>query len=110
MDNCIFCKIANKEIQTSPVYEDDYTIAFNDLNPQAPVHVLVIPKKHFASLNELDDEKVMSALLNAVRKTVEKLGIKEYRTVINTGEGAGQTVFHLHMHILAGRPLLWPPG
>lgn len=110
MDNCIFCKIANKEIPTTPVYEDDDTIAFNDLNPQAPVHVLVIPKKHYASLNELDDSRVMSALLNAVRKTVEKLGIKEYRTVINTGESAGQTVFHLHIHILAGRPLLWPPG
>ena len=110
MDNCIFCKIANKEIPTTPVYEDDDTIAFNDLNPQAPVHVLVIPKKHYASLNELDDSRVMSALLNAVRKTVEKLGIKEYRTVINTGESAGQTVVHLHIHILAGRPLLWPPG
>ena len=110
MDNCIFCKIANKEIPTTPVYEDDDTIAFNDLNPQALVHVLVIPKKHYASLNELDDSRVMSALLNAVRKTVEKLGIKEYRTVINTGESAGQTVFHLHIHILAGRPLLWPPG
>ena len=110
MDNCIFCKIANKEIPTTPVYEDDDTIAFNDLNPQTPVHVLVIPKKHYASLNEFDDSRVMSALLNAVRKTVEKLGIKEYRTVINTGESAGQTVFHLHIHILAGRPLLWPPG
>lgn len=110
MDNCIFCKIANKEIPTTPVYEDDYTIAFNDLSPQAPVHVLVIPKKHFASLNELDDERVMSALLTAVRETTKKLGVSEYRTVINTGADAGQTVFHLHIHILAGRPLLWPPG
>ena len=110
MENCIFCKIANKEIPTTPVYEDDFTIAFNDLSPQAPVHVLVIPKKHFASLNELDDEKVMSALFNAVKETTKKLGISEYRTVINTGEGAGQTVFHMHIHILAGRPLKWPPG
>lgn len=110
MENCIFCKIANKEIPTTPVYEDEYTIAFNDLSPQAPVHVLVIPKKHYESLNELNDEKTMSALFNAVRETAKKLGIKEYRTVINTGKEAGQTVFHLHVHILAGRPLLWPPG
>ena len=110
MDSCIFCKIAKKEIPTEPVYEDEYTIAFNDLNPQAPVHVLVIPKKHYASLNELDDKEIMSALFGAVKNVVKKLGISEYRTVINTGESAGQTVFHLHIHILAGRPLKWPPG
>ncbi len=110
MDSCIFCKIAKKEIPTEPVYEDEYTIAFNDLSPQAPVHVLVIPKKHYASLNELDDKEIMSALFGAVKNVVKKLGISEYRTVINTGESAGQTVFHLHIHILAGRPLKWPPG
>lgn len=110
MDSCIFCKIAKKEIPTEPVYEDEYTIAFNDLNPQAPVHVLVIPKEHYASLNELDNKEVMSALFSAVKNVVKKLGISEYRTVINTGESAGQTVFHLHIHILAGRPLKWPPG
>lgn len=110
MENCIFCKIANKEIPSNFVYEDEYTVAFNDLSPQAPTHILVIPKKHFASLNELDDEKVMSALFKAVQNVTNKLGIKEYRTVINTGESAGQTVFHIHIHILAGRPLKWPPG
>lgn len=110
MEDCIFCKIANKEIPASLVYEDEYTVAFNDLSPQAPVHILVIPKKHYASLNELDDEKVMSALLTAVKNVVQKLGISEYRTVINTGESAGQTVFHLHIHVLSGRPLKWPPG
>ena len=110
MENCIFCKIANKEIPSNFLYEDEYTVAFNDLNPQAPTHILVIPKKHFASLNELDDEKVMSALFKAVQNVTKKLGIKEYRTVINTGESAGQTVFHIHIHILAGRPLEWPPG
>ncbi len=110
MENCIFCKIANKEIPSNLVYEDEYTVAFNDLSPQAPTHVLVIPKKHYASLNELDDEKLMSALLTAVKNVVTKLGITEYRTVINTGESAGQTVFHLHIHILSGRPLKWPPG
>lgn len=110
MENCIFCKIANKEIPSNLVYEDEYTVAFNDLSPQAPTHVLVIPKKHYASLNELDDAKLMSALLTAVKNVVTKLGITEYRTVINTGESAGQTVFHLHIHILSGRPLKWPPG
>ena len=110
MEDCIFCKIANKEIPASLVYEDEYTVAFNDLSPQAPVHILVIPKKHYASLNELDDEKIMSALLTAVKNVVQKLGITEYRTVINTGESAGQTVFHLHIHVLSGRPLKWPPG
>ena len=110
MEDCIFCKIANKEIPSALVYEDEYTVAFNDLSPQAPTHILVIPKKHFASLNELDEEKIMSALFVAVKNVVKKLNIKEYRTVINTGESAGQTVFHIHLHILAGRPLKWPPG
>lgn len=110
MDSCIFCKIVNKEIPAEFLYEDEYTVAFNDLSPQAPVHVLVIPKKHFASLNELDDEKVMSALFKAVQNVTKKLNIKEYRTVVNTGETAGQSVFHIHIHILAGRPLKWPPG
>lgn len=110
MEDCIFCKIANKKIPTEPVYEDENTIAFNDLNPQAPVHVLVIPKKHYASLNELDDEKNMAALLKAVKEVARKLGITDYRTVINTGKEAGQEVFHIHFHVLAGRPLKWPPG
>ena len=110
MNDCIFCKIVNGEIPSNFIYEDECTVAFNDLSPQAPVHVLVIPKKHYASLNELDDAKISAALFNAVREVTKKLGIKEYRTVINTGESAGQSVFHLHLHILAGRNLQWPPG
>lgn len=110
MENCIFCKIANKEIPSNLVYEDEFTAAFNDLNPQAPTHILIIPKKHYTSLNEVDDEKVMGALLNAVKETAKKLGITDYRTVINTGKGAGQEVFHIHLHMLAGRPFNWPPG
>lgn len=110
MEDCIFCKIAKKEIPSSIIYEDEYAVAFNDLNPQAPTHILVTPKKHFASLNDLDDEKTMSALFKAVKNVTTKMNINEYRTVINTGETAGQTVFHLHIHILAGRPLKWPPG
>ena len=110
MENCIFCKIANKEIPSNLVYEDEYTVAFNDLNPQAPVHILVIPKAHYASLNETDDKEILAALLNAVKEVTKKLGITDYRTVINTGKAAGQEVFHIHLHILSGRPLNWPPG
>lgn len=110
MDNCIFCKIALKEIPTSLVYEDDGVVAFNDLNPQAPTHILVIPKKHYASLNDVDDTALLGNLLNTVKKIAKKLGIKEYRTVINTGKEAGQEVFHLHIHLLSGRVMNWPPG
>ena len=110
MENCIFCKIANKEIHSQLLYEDEYTVAFNDLNPQAPVHILVIPKKHFSSLNELEDKTIMSALLHTVKQVTKKLSITDYRTVINTGKAAGQEVFHLHIHVLAGRPFNWPPG
>jgi histidine triad (HIT) family protein len=110
MDNCIFCKIAKKEIPTNLLYEDEKTVAFNDLNPQAPTHILVIPKEHFESLNELNDKEVMASLLNATKEVTKKLNITDYRTVINTGKGAGQEVFHIHLHILAGRPLKWPPG
>lgn len=110
MQDCIFCKIANKEIPSNFVYEDEDCVAFNDLNPQAPTHILVIPKKHYASLNELDDVKIMGALLNAVKNVTKKLNITDYRTVINTGEKAGQEVFHIHFHVLSGRPLNWPPG
>ncbi len=110
MQDCIFCKIANKEIPSNFVYEDEDCVAFNDLNPQAPTHILVIPKKHYASLNELDDVKIMGALLNAVKNVTKKLNITDYRTVINTGKKAGQEVFHIHFHVLSGRPLNWPPG
>lgn len=109
-EDCIFCKIANKEIPAALVYEDENVVAFNDLNPQAPVHVLVIPKKHYSSINEVTDKEVFAQLLYGVQSTVKKLGIKEYRTVINTGAAAGQTVFHIHVHILAGRDMTWPPG
>lgn len=108
--DCIFCKLANGEIPTQIVYEDEKVFAFNDMNPQAPVHILVIPKAHYVSLNELDDNELMGDLLNAVRKITQKLDIREYRTVLNTGKAAGQEVFHIHFHILAGRDMKWPPG
>lgn len=110
MTDCIFCKIANHEIPTNPVFENDKVIAFNDLNPQAPVHILVIPKEHVASVKDVKDLSVIQDLFDAVQKIVKQENITDFRTVINTGSEAGQTVFHLHIHILAGRPLLWPPG
>lgn len=109
--DCIFCKIANKEIKTEFILETDDYVSFKDVTPQAPFHALIIPREHFSSLNELKNVELMGKLLEGVQKTAEKLGIKEnYRTVINTGKGAGQAVFHVHIHILGGRPLNWPPG
>jgi len=109
--NCIFCKIANKEINSNLILETEDYVAFHDLNPQAPSHALIIPKKHISSLNQANDIELMGKLLTGARDVAEKLNIKDaYRLVINTGEGAGQTVFHIHIHILGGRPLNWPPG
>jgi len=111
---CLFCKIINRDIPASIVYEDDRMIAINDINPQAPVHVLVIPKRHIASLDELgpgDDglvgEVVRRAAAIAGQKGIARGG---YRTVFNTNRDAGQTVFHIHLHVLGGRSLAWPPG
>lgn len=101
MENCIFCKILNKEIPSEFVYEDDYCFAINDINPKAKHHILVIPKLHVASLNEIEDFDLVKHLFMAIRKINDKLGIKEFKTLINTGKGAGQEVFHLHIHILA---------
>ncbi|HIU87140.1 TPA: histidine triad nucleotide-binding protein [Candidatus Spyradomonas excrementavium] len=108
--NCIFCKIANGDIPVEPVWENEKVFAFKDANPQAPVHILVVPKDHYASLNELDDKNLMGELINGVKSAAKALGLKEYRTVLNTGESAGQTVFHIHFHVLSGRDFNWPPG
>ena len=110
MEDCIFCKIASKEIPAKLVYESENVVGFRDINPQAPTHILVVPKKHYASLNELDDISLLGELMNAVKEITKKLEIQEYRTVINTGKSAGQEVFHIHIHILAGRDMKWPPG
>ncbi len=109
-EECIFCKIANKEIPTELIYEDEKIAAFNDLNPQAPVHFLVIPKKHYDSLNSIESKEAFGDLFSVIPKITEKLGIKEYRTVVNTGKSAGQTVFHVHVHVMAGREFGWPAG
>lgn len=114
MTDCIFCKIVAGEIPADRVYEDDQVVGFRDLNPQAPTHVLMIPKKHIASLNELDqaDEVTIGHLFTAARQFAGQEGIAEagYRTVINCNDDGGQTVFHIHLHLLGGRRMTWPPG
>jgi histidine triad (HIT) family protein len=111
---CIFCKIANKEIPTKVVLEEDDLIAFHDTNPQAPTHVLIIPKRHIVGMREAspEDEAVLGKILLAARKVAAATGIEEsgFRTVVNSGPNAGQTVFHLHVHVLGGRAMAWPPG
>ena len=109
----IFKKIIDKEIPDDIVYEDDLCMAFKDVAPQAPVHILVIPKKEIVSLAEADDDDaaVLGHLLVTVKKIAAEQGLDSgYRTIINTGEGGGQTVFHLHVHLMGGRNLRWPPG
>jgi histidine triad (HIT) family protein len=110
----IFEKILNKEIPCQPIYEDDHTLAFHDIAPQAPVHILIIPKKKFVNVNDLNDEdaEAVGKVLVAAKKIAQKLDLdkKGYRLVFNNGEGAGQTVFYMHCHLLAGRSLSWPPG
>ena len=109
MTDCIFCKIANGEFNTEFIYEDDNVVVFKDINPVAPVHLLAVPKKHIESLNGLNDKELITDLFFADKQACKKLNIKEFRTVINTGKSAGQEVFHLHIHIISGRPLDWPP-
>lgn len=99
-NNCIFCKIINGDFGTEFVYENEDVVVFKDINPKAPVHLLVVPRVHVASLNELEDEKIMAELLKAVKAVTQKIGLKSYKTLINTGKEAGQEVFHLHVHIL----------
>ena len=112
--DCLFCKIAAGTIPSEKVYEDDHALAFRDLKPQAPTHVLVIPKEHLDSLNDASqsDQALLGHLLRLVPKIANQLGIAEsgFRTVINTGGDGGQSVDHLHLHLLGGRPLTWPPG
>lgn len=114
MADCIFCKIANKEIPSEIVYEDDNIIAFKDANHQAPVHILFIPKKHIESLNDLseEDSALIGDIFYRIKELAKDLGIAEegYRVVNNCGKLGGQTVFHIHFHLLAGRQLTWPPG
>ncbi|HYT32664.1 MAG TPA: histidine triad nucleotide-binding protein [Thermoanaerobaculia bacterium] len=111
MNECLFCKIAAGEIPSKKVYEDDRIFAFEDINPQAPTHVLLIPKKHFVNLHDgAGDPALMGEILARSAAIARELGIEEYRLVANSGSEAGQAVFHLHFHVLGGRRMRWPPG
>lgn len=114
MKDCLFCKFVRGELQPKKVHEDDHVLAFHDIKPQAPTHVLVVPKEHVASLDALEvrHAEASGRLFLAAAKIARDLGLVKagYRCVVNTGPGAGQTVFHLHLHLLGGRDFGWPPG
>ena len=114
MDNCIFCRIIERHAPAKIVYEDNWTVAIEDARPQAPVHLLVLPRKHLASLKEAmaEDEPLLGRLLTVAAKLARERGLETngYRTVINNGIWAGQSIFHLHVHVLGGRVFRWPPG
>lgn len=111
--DCLFCKIINKEIPSDLVYEDEKVVAFKDINPQAPTHILVLPKEHIASNNEIteENEEIVGYIFKVIRKLAEDNGLDNgYRIVNNCGEYGGQSVQHIHFHLLGGRQMLWPPG
>jgi histidine triad (HIT) family protein len=112
--SCLFCRIASGEIPSKKIFEDEQVVAFHDINPQAPVHVLVVPKLHVATLNELgaEHEALVGVMVRRAAAIAAELGIAAggYRTVFNCNRDAGQTVFHIHLHLLGGRPMGWPPG
>jgi len=114
MSDCLFCKIINREIPASIVYEDDRVLAFNDINPQGPTHVLVVPKRHVATLNDLsqEDDVMVGELVRRAAAIATDRGISAggFRAVFNTNHDAGQTVFHIHLHLIGGRSFTWPPG
>lgn len=114
MADCLFCKIVQKTIPAKIVYEDERTLAFDDINPQAPIHSLIIPKKHVVAVQDCKDQdsELLAQLLIACTKVAKLKGLSDsgYRIVTNTGRDAGQTVFHLHLHVLGGRHMSWPPG
>ncbi|WP_077728957.1 histidine triad nucleotide-binding protein [Methylocaldum sp. 14B] len=114
MTDCLFCKMVAGDIKPAVVYENDHVLAFRDIRPRAPVHVLIIPKRHIPTLDDLPeaDSVLASELLQAARKVARSEGIAEsgYRTVINCRGDSGQEVYHLHLHVLGGRPMSWPPG
>lgn len=113
MTDCLFCRIIKGEIPAKKVYEDEHTFAFEDINPQGPVHALIVPKKHIAGLKEArtEDAEIIGRCHITAARIARERGVEEgYRTVLNVGPGAGQSVFHLHVHVIGGRPLKWPPG
>ena len=112
MTDCLFCKIAAGQIPSKKVYEDARVYAFQDIAPKAPTHVLVIPKKHIGRLADsgAEDRELLGEVVSRAAAIAKDLGLEHYRLVVNNGEGAGQTVFHIHFHLMGGRPMSWPPG
>ena len=114
MSDCLFCKIIGREISGDIVYENEHVLAFNDINPIAPVHILIIPKEHISTLNDLEENhtQTMGELFLAAKAIASKEGLSDsgYRTVFNCNEDAQQTVFHIHLHLIGGRKMTWPPG
>ncbi len=112
MSDCIFCKIVSKDIPADVVYEDDKVIAIKDINPQAPVHILVIPREHIPTVNDIKDFSIVGHVYQVIQKLAKEFNIDQsgYRVVVNCQENAGQSVFHLHFHLLGGRIFRWPPG
>jgi histidine triad (HIT) family protein len=112
--DCLFCKIVAGQIPATIVFQDDHVVAFRDITPRAPTHVLIVPRRHIASLNDLvaDDDALVGEMVRAAATIARKEGLADrgYRTVFNCNADAGQTVFHIHLHLLAGRGLMWPPG
>ena len=113
-NDCLFCQISAGSIPSEKVYETDTLIAFNDINPQAPTHILIVPRAHHATLLDVKetDHEVMGSIISVANQLATERGLNKsgYRLVVNCGEGAGQSVFHIHFHLLGGRPLQWPPG
>tara|TARA_X000001036_G_C20129255_1_gene582603 strand:- start:97 stop:441 length:345 start_codon:yes stop_codon:yes gene_type:complete len=114
MSDCLFCKIIDGKIPSDIVYENEHVLAFNDINPIAPIHILIIPKEHISTLNDLEEKhtQTMGEIFLAAKKIAQDKGISEsgYRTIFNCNKDAQQTVFHIHLHLIAGRKMTWPPG
>ena len=114
MPDCLFCRIIDREVGASIVYEDERVVAFNDINPQGPTHVLIVPRRHIATLNDLspDDDQLVGEVVRRAAAIAKERGLANggFRTVFNTNRDAGQAVFHIHLHLIGGRPMHWPPG
>ncbi len=112
MTDCLFCKIIRKEIKAKIEYEDEETFVLHDINPQAPTHLLILPKKHISQISECDQESatLLGKVIYQAKQIAEKQGLSDYRLVFNNGAEAGQSVFHIHLHLLGGRRMTWPPG
>ena len=110
--DCLFCKIIAGEVPSKKVYEDDTLIAFDDINPQAPTHILICPKKHIDRISNMgeDDKQLVGEVIHRSKEIAREKGISDFRLVFNNGRGSGQAVFHIHLHLLGGRPMTWPPG